>query len=92
MEGSEEGGQALKINNGGERSPKMLIVQGGRRVFIGGEKMAVGSSPPASSAVSPAAPASGPDGPAEFRRDRTVRRVSGGPPGGFGDPPKGGSE
>jgi hypothetical protein len=65
MEGSEEGGQALKVNNGGERSPKKLMVQGGRRVFIGGENMAVGSSPPASSAVSPAAPASGPDGPAE---------------------------
>jgi hypothetical protein len=38
MEGSEEGGQALKVNNGGERSPKMLKVQGGRRVFIGGKK------------------------------------------------------
>jgi hypothetical protein len=37
MEGMEEGGQALKVNNGGERSPKTLMVQGGRRVFIGGE-------------------------------------------------------
>jgi hypothetical protein len=35
----EEGGQALKVNNGGERSPKTLLVQGRRRrVFIGGEK------------------------------------------------------
>jgi hypothetical protein len=25
MEGSEEGGQALKVNNGGERSPKTLV-------------------------------------------------------------------
>jgi hypothetical protein len=33
MEGSEEGGQALKVNNGGDRSPKTLMVQGGRRVF-----------------------------------------------------------
>jgi hypothetical protein len=38
MEGMEEGGQALKVNNGGERSPKKLLVQGGRRVFIGGKK------------------------------------------------------
>jgi hypothetical protein len=38
MEGMEEGGQALKVNNGGERSPKTLLVQGGRRVFIGGGK------------------------------------------------------
>jgi hypothetical protein len=38
MEGMGEGGQALKVNNGGERSPKTLLVQGGRRVFIGGEK------------------------------------------------------
>jgi hypothetical protein len=38
MEGMEEGGQALKVNNGGERSLKTLMVQGGRRVFIGGEK------------------------------------------------------
>jgi hypothetical protein len=38
MEGMEEGGQALKVKNGGERSPKTLKVQGGRRVFIGGEK------------------------------------------------------
>jgi hypothetical protein len=40
MEKMEEGGQALKVNNGGERSPKKtLMVQGGRRVFIGGEKI-----------------------------------------------------
>jgi hypothetical protein len=31
MEGMEEGGQALKVNNGGERSPKTLLAQGGRR-------------------------------------------------------------
>jgi hypothetical protein len=38
MEGMVEGGQALKVNNGGERSPKTLLVQGGRRVFICEEK------------------------------------------------------
>ena len=65
MEGSEEGGQALKVNNGGERSPKTLMVQGGRRVFIGGKNMAVGSSPAASSAESPAPPDFSPDGPAD---------------------------
>jgi hypothetical protein len=31
MEGMEEGGQALKVNNGGERSPKTWLPQGGRR-------------------------------------------------------------
>jgi hypothetical protein len=31
MGGKEQGGQAFKINNGGERSPKMLLAQGGRR-------------------------------------------------------------
>jgi hypothetical protein len=31
MEGMEEGGQALNVNNGGERSPKTLLAQGGRR-------------------------------------------------------------
>jgi hypothetical protein len=31
MGGKEEGGQAFKINNGGERSPKMWLAQGGRR-------------------------------------------------------------
>jgi hypothetical protein len=31
MEGMEEGGQALKINNGGERSPKTWLAPGGRR-------------------------------------------------------------
>jgi hypothetical protein len=25
MEGMEEGGQALKVNNGGERSPKNIL-------------------------------------------------------------------
>jgi hypothetical protein len=31
MGGKEEGGQAFKINNGGERSQKMWLAQGGRR-------------------------------------------------------------
>jgi hypothetical protein len=31
MEGIEEGGQALKVYNGGERSPKIWLAQGGRR-------------------------------------------------------------
>jgi hypothetical protein len=31
MEGVEDGGQALKVNNGGERSPKTWLAQGGRR-------------------------------------------------------------
>ena len=65
MEGSEEGGQALKVNNGGERSPKTLLVQGRRRVFIGGENLAVGSKSRQSSAVSPAPPDFRPDGPAD---------------------------
>jgi hypothetical protein len=65
MEGMEEGGQALKVNNGGERSPKMWLVQGGRRVFIGGENLAVGSKSRQSSAVGPAPPDFRPDGPAD---------------------------
>jgi hypothetical protein len=31
MGGMEEGGQAFKINNGGEISPKTWLAQGGRR-------------------------------------------------------------
>jgi hypothetical protein len=31
MGGMEDGGQAFKINNGGERSPKTWLAQGGRR-------------------------------------------------------------
>jgi hypothetical protein len=31
MGGMEEGGQAFKINNGGERSSKTWLAQGGRR-------------------------------------------------------------
>jgi hypothetical protein len=31
MEGMEEEGQACKVNNGGERSPKPCSAQGGRR-------------------------------------------------------------
>jgi hypothetical protein len=31
MGGMEEGGQALKLNNEGERSPKTWLAQGGRR-------------------------------------------------------------
>jgi hypothetical protein len=31
MGGKKEGGQAFKINNGGERSSKMWLAQGGRR-------------------------------------------------------------
>jgi hypothetical protein len=65
MEGMEEGGQALKVNNGGERCLKMWLVQGGRRVFIGGENLAVGSKSRQSSAVSPAPPDFRPDGPAD---------------------------
>jgi hypothetical protein len=65
MEGMEEGGQALKVNNGGERSPKTWLVQGGTRVFIGGENLAIGSKSRQSSAVSPAPPDFRPDGPAD---------------------------
>jgi hypothetical protein len=64
MEGMEEGGEALKVNNGGERSPKTWLVQGGRRVFIGGENLVIGSKLRQSSAVSPAPPDFRPDGPA----------------------------
>jgi hypothetical protein len=62
MEGMEEQGQALKVNNGGERSPKMWLVQGGRRVFIGGENLAVRSKSRQSLAVSSAPPDFRPDG------------------------------
>jgi hypothetical protein len=65
MEGMEEGGQALKVNNGGERSPKMWLVQEGRRVFKGEENLAVMSKSRQSSAESPAPPDFRPDGPAD---------------------------
>jgi hypothetical protein len=61
-----EGGQALKVNNGGERSRKTWLVQGRRRrVFIGGKNLVVGSKSCQSSAVSPAPPDFRPDGPAD---------------------------
>jgi hypothetical protein len=44
MGGMEEGGQAFKINNGGERSPKMWLAQGGRRGIYRWENLAVGSN------------------------------------------------
>jgi hypothetical protein len=65
MEGMEEEGQALKVNNGGERSPKTWLVQRGRRVFIDGENLAVGRKSRQSSAVSPVPPDFRPDGPAD---------------------------
>jgi hypothetical protein len=37
MGGMEEGGQALKINNGGERSPKRGWLKEEEGVFIGGK-------------------------------------------------------
>jgi hypothetical protein len=52
----EEGGQALKINNGGERIPKTWLAQGGRRGIYRWGNLAVGSSSRQSSAVTPAAP------------------------------------
>jgi hypothetical protein len=63
MEGMEEGGQALKVNNGGERSQKTWLVQGGRRVFIGGEKYGRWKQPtrPDGPAESPAGPDASPD-------------------------------
>jgi hypothetical protein len=69
----------LKVNNGGERSPKTLMVQGGRRVFIGGEKYGHWKQPTGQFG--------GKSGGAGLWAGR-----SGGTPGGFGDPPKGGSE
>jgi hypothetical protein len=65
MEGMEEGGQALKVNNGGDRSPKTWLVQGRRRIFIDGENLTVGSKSRQSSAVSPAPPDFRTDGPAD---------------------------
>jgi hypothetical protein len=65
MEGMEEGGQALKVNNRGEGSPKTWLVQGRRRVFIGGENLAVGSKSRQSSVVSLTPPDFRPDGPAD---------------------------
>jgi hypothetical protein len=79
----EEGGQALKVNNGGERSPKTWLVQGGRRVFIGEENLAVGSKSRQSSVVSPAPPDFRPDGladsPAVAKKppSSAVRQVAG---------------
>jgi hypothetical protein len=64
MGGMEEGGQALKINNGGERSPKTGLAQGGRRGIYRWGNLAVGSSSRRSSVVSPAAPDFRPDCPA----------------------------
>jgi hypothetical protein len=43
MEGMEEGGQALKVNNGGERSPKTWLAQEGRRGIYRWGNLAVGS-------------------------------------------------
>jgi hypothetical protein len=60
----EEGGKALKINNGGERSPKTWFAQGGRRGIYRWGNLAVGSSSRRSSAVSPAALDFRPDCPA----------------------------
>jgi hypothetical protein len=37
MGGMEEGGQAIKINNGGERSPKTWLAQGGRSIYRWGK-------------------------------------------------------
>jgi hypothetical protein len=42
--GMEEGGKALKINNGGERSPRTWLAQGGRRGIYRWGNLAVGSS------------------------------------------------
>jgi hypothetical protein len=44
MGGKEGGGQALKINNGGERSPKIWLAQGGRRGIYRWGNLAVESS------------------------------------------------
>jgi hypothetical protein len=63
MEGKGEGGQALKVNNGGERSPKTWLVQGGRRVCE--ENLAIGSKSRQSLADSSAPPNFRPNGPAD---------------------------
>src|SRR6266480_3364964 len=39
--GMEERGQALKVNNGGERNPKTCVLREEEGVFIGGGKVAV---------------------------------------------------
>jgi hypothetical protein len=44
MGGMEEGGQAFKINNGGERSPKTWLAQGERRGIYRWGNLAVGSN------------------------------------------------
>jgi hypothetical protein len=41
---NEEGGQAFKINNGGERSPKTWLAQGGRRGIYRWGNLAIGSN------------------------------------------------
>jgi hypothetical protein len=56
MEGMKEGGQALTVNNGGERSPKTWLAQGGRWGIYRWGNLAVGSKLRQSSAVSPAPP------------------------------------
>jgi hypothetical protein len=64
MGGMEEEGQALKINNGGERSPKMWLSQGGRRDNYRWGNLDVGSNSRRSLAISPALPDFRPDCPA----------------------------
>jgi hypothetical protein len=64
MGGMEEGGQAFKINNGGERSPKTWLAQGGIRGIYRWGNLAVGSNSRRSSAISPAPPDFRPDCPA----------------------------
>jgi len=55
MGGMEEGGQALKVNNGGERNPKRVWLKEEEGVFIGGGgNMAVGKFRWGSPAISPA--------------------------------------
>jgi hypothetical protein len=78
MGGKEEGGQAFKINNGGERSPKTWLAQGGRRGIYSRENLAVGSKSRQSSAVSLAPPDFRPDYPTVTKKlpSSAVRRAA----------------
>jgi hypothetical protein len=64
MGGMEEGGQAFKIKNVGERSLKTWLAQGGRMGIYRWGNLVVGSSSRRSSAVSPVVPDFRPDCPA----------------------------